>query len=1119
MGIIRNEEGKWVSSTEDFTKKVLSFGKDVFQGIARETLSTSVEISKQLKKVDDRLTGGFFNFPERVEFEDENSSIGKLQRNIFFGTPNDMNYIGGYEEEGKWIADILKEGYKLDDESAKNLGTGTTALFALTNFIPGKNALIKEFVKETSPEVISKSLIKNGVPERIAIEYSPFVAKATKESEVKNILSQLDNILKETKEIVPESGMARSAADNGIIEMPTLTKRGDISIQTTKQSAKDVQHLINLKNKANKIRTNVLLQEKEKILKSQFKSVLQKEQDVFTQKLRDTIIKFKEHADDIQSIKNDLFQIAKNHIPDEKISKALVKKIVEASTPSSIRKTILSISKEKDKIVRKQLINSIKEVVKNSDDFTILQKEKMAATIDKVRMSGMTKETEEKIVRMREYFHKNPERELVLGRKNSKILSRAEDLSRRDLKDLNFHELRELERRLSYIKDMDSLEKKTRKETRKLQTEIAVDILSKDAVNLDIKGKIDSIGKELTDKEKVNNFWVSFKEAFNGGYLKYLSADNFFGQLGDNFKRTFKESIDEVANLAKDRYSRKAIELLGKEAELFKKYGEKLAKPNYERIMIYAVRVQKGGKDKLIASGLTEKFIDDIKLTAQEMEWYNYSRKELDLIFPKIDEVLIDTSNGQMRLGKTQNYFPMNIDFNKSEELAKTLFNDTYFKTRGVSKGFTKHRNVFGKEVLRLDARDVYLGYMKKANNFIEMEKTIRHLQEVASAKKLKESIGKEASSYIDEWLDTISRDGVSKNYQRKWFEDLRDNIGTGFLGFKISTILKQPLAKITSGALLGPKHTFAHDVEFVSNRLWQIVDDVSLQQKYRAFDDPSYDVTKLNKWQRWGYSAIKEADKMTANSVWYSSYKKYFDDKNLNFSLDDFRSKKINEDAAKYADEVVRKTQGSSEIKDLPQMLRGDNRALWKTLFQFQSFILNQSQLLTVDMKNAILKEKDPVKAFNILTFFVLTGLGESYISSGLTNVFGSETAKKKEEEMEFGERIADSFFGQIPLINNAISVSKFGGSGIPLIDTGGDIVTGIDSLFTSEKDKTKAKGALSAATGAASLFGVAGAKQLEQFIKAGINSMDEETTPHDSLKLELPTKKSNKKIQRAIY
>jgi len=1146
MAIIRDENGKWVSANTSFANNLLKFGKTALQDIASETLSVGVEVSKNLDKLDERITGGFFDFPTELKFEEKDSIAGKIQRNIF---GEDRDSIGGFEEEGEWASKLYQEAYNLDEQTSKNLGTGTMALFALTNFIPGKKTLVKSLVKNSNKDGIIRELIKNNVPESIAIQYSPFLASAKTSKEVKGILSQIDETLKLTKEIVPEKNISRSVVGddivevttkNGVIEMPTLKKSGDISIQTSKQSAKDVQHLISLKNKANTIRIKTLLREKEQILKQGFKSTLQKEQETFANKMINVVKKFKEaeeklkqgsktllletkqagklKANNLQEVKNSLFKIAKENIPDQKISKQLTKKLVEAGdSPAKIRNVILSISREKDNIIKKQLKESIKDIVKSSNSFTLIQKEKVAATIDKIRMTGISKDVEEKIISMRDYFQKNPERELVLGRKNSKLLARAEDLSRKDLNDLSIQELRELERRLSYIKESNVLERKTRTETKRLQNEIIVDTLSKDAIDLDIKGKIDSIGKELTTSEKVNNFWYSFKERAKRIEFAYVSADNFFDNLGKNFKEQFKYRIDDVSNFAKDKYARSANSLLGKEAELFKKYGEKLSKTNYERIMIYATKLQKGGREKLNASGLTDKFIDDIKLTPQELEWYKFARKELDNIFPKVDDVLIDTSNGERKLGKTENYFPMSIDFDKSEELAESLFKDSYYKSRGTNKGFTKHRNIFGKEAINLDARDIYLNYMRKANNFIEMEKTVKQLQEVASNKKLKDAIGKDASSFIDEWLDTISRDGISKNYKRHWVEDIRNNIGSAFLGFKISTILKQPLAKITSGALLGAKHTFAHDVEFASNKLWEIIDDISLQQKYRTFDDPSYEISKLNKFQRWGYEGIKATDKITANSVWYSAYKKFFDDNNIKFSLDDFKSKKINDEAVRYADEVVRKTQGSSDVKDISKMFRADDRALWKTLFQFQSFILNQSQLLTVDMKNAIMKEKNPTKAMNILMFFVLTGLGESYISSGLTNVFGSQKAKEADEKIDPVMRVADSFFGQIPLINNAISVAKFGGSGIPLIDTAGDMISGANSLFTSSTDKAKAKGAISSTTAVASLFGIPGSKQLEQFIKAGIETMDSGET-YNTMMLVEPTKTKTIR-KRATY
>jgi len=506
---------------------------------------------------------------------------------------------------------------------------------------------------------------------------------------------------------------------------------------------------------------------------------------------------------------------------------------------------------------------------------------------------------------------------------------------------------------------------------------------------------------------------------------------------------------------------------------------------------------QKGGRAKLLnTEGITADLIDSIKLDDQEMDWYRFIRGELNTIFPKVNETLIKTSKGMKRLGVTKNYFPLIVDFNKSEELAEQLFGDTYLNSRGVSKGFTKTRNIVGVKntTYNMNARDVYLNYARKTSEFINMEETIRDLQAVATDKKFVKAIGRDASNFIAEWLDTISRGGISKGYKRQWFEDVRDNIGSAILGFKISPIIKQPIAKITAGALLGVDHAFKHDIEYVKNNLNHIVDEVSLQQKFRTFDDPTFNVGSLNKYQQWGYAGIKALDKITSNNVWYSAYKKYFADNKLKFNLDEFKRKVVNDDAVKYADELVRKTQGSGEVKDIAQMFRGDSRGLWKSLFQFQSFVINQFQLLPIDMKNAIMKEKNPQKALNILTFFLLAGMAESYISSGLTQIWGSPISKEKDKNMNPAERAADSFLGQIPLINNAISVSKFGSSGIPIIDAGTGVIKGGSSIFTSKTKKSKVRGAVEFGTGVAALGGISGAGQLEQWLKLGVNEMDAE-------------------------
>lgn len=1093
---------------------------DTFQTILRDTLSVGVSVSRGLKSLDENITGGFFNFPDKFDYGEEGTTSNKILTTLLGKREGRETYVGGFKEEGSEISNILESAYGnlgLSKEMSEKIGTGTQALFALTSFIPGKKTLLETLTKETSANAIQKELIKAGFREDIAKSYSTIIAPLKDSKKINEALDSAKRLQTTTKSI------DEVIKNKDIINLPNRTKFGNIKYPTGKNSSRIVKQIENLKKQEQSIKNNIVRTEKEKILKSNFKSKLQQQQELFSNKLINVVRKFKESEailkdknSLLQEVKNDLFKIAKEDIPDKKISKSLTKKLVEAgNSESKIRKVILDIGKEKDKLIKSELISSIKDIISKSDNFSVRSKEKIASTLSGIRLSGMTKETIDKIEKMKDHFSSNPEKERLLGKKNTQLLKRVDDIKKKDLSSFNNAELRELERRLSYIDKINSLETKTRQSTKKLQTEVIVDGITKNINNLDVSGKIESIGKDLTIKEKGLNLLYQIKNFIKKGELNYVSIDNFFDMLGEEAYKFFKAGMDKIDGYAKERYAKHANNFIKFESELFKEYGEKLKKSNYERIFLWATMQQKGGLNKLLKTGiktLNKEYLNSIKLTAQEMEMYNYMRSILDEIHPEVNDVLMKTSDGKKKLGHIENYFPLVTDFTESKELAEMLFDEYNYNTRGLNKGFTKNRNIFGVEgqVFNADSRSIFLNYIRKTSDFIEKEEAIKQMQSVASSSKFKTSAGDLPQSMINSWLDTISRGGIPKNYVRSFIDDLRDNVGSAYLGFRISPIVKQPIAKITAGSLLGPKHTFIHDIEFIQNNMTKYVDEASKQQRFRAFDDPSFNVSTLNKWQKWGYEGIKAVDKLTANSTWYSAYKKFFDDNNLKFSIDDFKTGKYNDDAIDFADKLTRKTNGSGDIKDLPMMLTGKNKTIWKSIFQFQSFILNQSQLLTVDMKNAILKEKNPTKAFNVLTFFVLAGIAESYISSGITYMFGSEKAKKAQADMDFPERIADSFFGQIPLVNNFLGVSKYGGSGIPLVDTTTNLIEDTSSIFTSKKKQTKAKSVTGALTDILSISGVAGSGQLNQWLDRAIESMIEEKSSHTNYG---PIVKSKKK------
>ncbi len=1069
---------------------------DTFQTILRDTLSVGVDVSKSLKSLDENITGGFFNFPDKFDYGEEGTTSNKILTTLLGKREGRETYVGGFKEEGEEISNILESAFGklgLSKEMSEKIGTGTQALFALTSFIPGRKTLLKTLTKETSANAIQKELVKAGFREDIAKSYSNIIAPLKDSKKINEALDSAKRLETTTKSI------DEVIKNKNIIKLPNRTKFGNIKYPTGKNPSRIVKQIESLKRQEQSIKNNIVRTEKEKILKSNFKSKLQQQQELFSNKLINVVKDFKIKNELTKFNRETLFSIVNDNFKNKTIKTSLSKKIAFAKTESQIRKVILDIGKEKDKLIRSELISSIKDIISKSDNFSVRSKEKIAATLSGIRLSGMTKETINKIEKMKDHFSSNPEKERLLGKKNTQLLKRVDDIKKKDLSSFNNAELRELERRLSYIDKINSLEIKTRQSTKKLQTEVIVDGITKNINNLDISGRIESIGKDLTIKEKALNLQYQIKNFIKKGELNYVSIDNFFDMLGEEAYKFFKAGMDKIDGYAKERYAKHANNFIKFESELFKEYGEKLKKSNYERIFLWATMQQKGGLNKLLKTGiktLNKEYLNSIKLTAHEMEMYNYMRSVLDEIYPEVNDVLMKTSGGKKKLGYIENYFPLVTDFTESKELAEMLFDEHNYNTRGLNKGFTKNRNIIGVEgqVFNADSRSIFLNYIRKTSDFIEKEEAIKQMQSVASSSKFKTSAGDLAQSMINSWLDTISRGGIPKNYVRSFIDDLRDNVGSAYLGFRVSPILKQPIAKITAGALLGPKHAFIHDIEFIQNNMTKYVDKASKQQRFRAFDDPSFNVSTLNKWQKWGYEGIKAVDKLTANSTWYSAYKKFFDDNNLKFSIDDFKNGKYNDDAIDFADKLTRKTNGSGDIKDLPMMLTGKNKTIWKSIFQFQSFILNQSQLLTVDMKNAILKEKNPTKAFNILTFFVLAGMAESYISSGITYMFGSEKAKEAQADMDFPERIADSFFGQIPLVNNFLGVSKYGGSGIPLVDTTTNLIEDTSSIFTSKKKQTKAKSVTGALTDILSISGVAGSGQLNQWLDRAIESMIEE-------------------------
>jgi hypothetical protein len=540
------------------------------------------------------------------------------------------------------------------------------------------------------------------------------------------------------------------------------------------------------------------------------------------------------------------------------------------------------------------------------------------------------------------------------------------------------------------------------------------------------------------------------------------------------------------------------------------KYGLKeISDGAWERIFIHAMYKQEGGIKKLLRSGVTRATIDANKtLGGAEKELYEYMRNQLDDLYTEVDSV--HRSLYDKRLDNIQNYFPTRAEY---EELSgdlpedfgsiQSLMQDNYNR-KNVERGFTKQRTAVGANKYVLNARDLYLKHIADTKYFIHVQPTLERVSRITGSEKYRAAVGENMSTWMKGYVDILARKGVPKGYQYNIVDALKRNVGAATLGFNMSPVVKQPLSKLAAMGFLG-KHSVIHDVEYFGNysRVNDAIEAASVQQKVRALDDPSYvefaTNKKLAKFQEEGYRWIKTTDKATANNVWYGAYKKYMEDNGLSYDLDSFLSGKVDDGARRYADKMVRITQGTGKFKDLPGMFRNKNKKVWATIMQFQSFAMNQSYIMShYAFRRAAGGKITPVAAVGLTLPLVASAMGSDWISTQLSKLYGNKEYAEEKEKRALSEKVVDALISLVPPVSIAKNFFTSEGTGVPTIDTVkmvGQAVSGSVNAKTIESRVTNMEKTVESLLKAAGVSGAGFAGTISRrLIKEGFQTPTDE-------------------------
>lgn len=821
---------------------------------------------------------------------------------------------------------------------------------------------------------------------------------------------------------------------------------------------------------------------------------------------------FKNKAADVAQIKQTITAYAKTKLSPDMRGR-LLSAVTTAKTRGDVAKAVLRINKIRNDEIKNELVRDLETMLEKVDALPPNQQNKAIEITGGLTAETFSKTTQAKLAALKEFLAGEPDALFRFGAKTLKKTERAAELGKKRLEDVPLKDLIALNDRLEHLFKEGKLFEKTTNEIKQLRVENALKEISESgARNLD-EG-LPPPRKPGTPETSLD--YAGARDAIIEGMRKgtqhYVSPDVGL-QIFDHDKwrgaiwRIFKRPIDTATELENEMRNEFIDALFVRIKTIEAKHG-KLATENYENVMFHATLKQPGGRAKLQKSDsslFTDEFLDSVKLTDGEMEFYKLGREIFDELRPHIERVLWNT-RGE-KLGKVDNYWSWITDFDNSDELFMRLSGD-YKNTSRTEQGFTKSRTLVGTQKLNLNALDVLVKHINDSAAFIHKEELLNHLGKIARSDQYANAVGKMGQRWTAGWIDLISRGGVPKGYRPGILTLLVRNLGHGVLGFRLSPIVKQPLAKIVSTGFLG-KEAFMYDPQFYSNfAIRDSIHKISKQQRYRNFDDPTYTALakakRLATWQRWGYQGIKTFDSWTADSVWYAAYRKNLKDRGLDFSfsVDEFTAgKNIDNEAREWADLIVRRTQGSSDYKDAPLMYAAhSNKDLVMAALQFQRFVHNQS-IMWRDAKVALIKEKDPVKAAAIASSLVAAGIAESYVSTGIAQVFTGGDYAEKEREKTISSRVFNTLTGQLPIISNLASIAEYGGAGVPVWDVSRQGFQGAVSTFTAEKPETRIKGAIRAGEAAASLSGVSGAGQFGQILRRFVPTQETDNSVRGQL------------------
>ena len=745
-----------------------------------------------------------------------------------------------------------------------------------------------------------------------------------------------------------------------------------------------------------------------------------------------------------------------------------------------------------DERLRSQTIKKIQKSVKKASVSRVIDvgfSQRIQDLVSDIDFTKRTDKTNAKLQSVLDYYQSNlnqkPPKKLirkleVLGKKQSGDITTTELLGILD-------EIGSLIRKGKKKQSIKDMQVKNRLEKRMTAIE-GVKKINKFEI------KTPDIGERLSVMDNMKNAYAATRNKYEILRISKNPMDVLFdmidgaveytGAAHTVFKKTMDKAFSRYLNL-RDETEISVKKILD---------NGNYTRNNFERIGTYAAVKQEGGMEKLLGMGKTSAEIEKaINLTEDELKLYNAMRAALETLFPKIQKVMQDVYNLDVKA--VDDYFPFLTDFsidsgNEIQDIInRTSVDVNALNRKNVKKDFTKKRTG-GKQNIKLNAYEVFSQHVDNATYFIEMAQDIKELSDLASDKRFEDKVGNLNTELISDWLDLLAKKGMASDRITQ-LDALRKKTGLAVLGFKISSALLQSSALIEGSTLVGADYVGRGFKNVATSSEWRkFLFDNLPEVRDRVGDDPHYLTlqgdTVLSKINEAGFYALKKIDLFAASAVAAGAYEKSV--KRRGGVIDFNNPDPI---AIEEAQLYMRRTQSSAFAKDQALLtstgqLTG-NSSLDKLIFQFQSFMFNRWSIISHDMVRGGLVKGKTLKAANIATMLILANLFEYGLrelsKEGWAALFGTEIDPWKPDELD--EKVALQVLSNVPYVSSAAGIFEYGTTPVPSISVASQAFKEIGYIANSKTTEKQMKHAANSAillTGIG--FGVSGSLGATQIV-----------------------------------